>query len=578
MSIKNIDINFQKITVVFLTAIFLMVLVSKAETQIIHEPNSIIYKDIDLWIAKGFVRSHLPAIRPYPAPLIDFILDEVIENGDEAAAEKATQYKDYFAPGNRIIRPGLSAYFQGKDDEYGFFGSAFAEGLFRITDLFATSYHLAFYGMTDPDGERFNVPGTYSPYPDIIKDTSNVGKIEIRQNWTSLSTVGTKDVYLQAGLTRSSFGPFFDNGLVIGPQAPRAGHISFAFLRQQWAYEMLFQMITATDDFGLGHYPGKYNIVHNLSFRPFDSLELGAIQSMVYGERIELLYLVPFNFLFASESIYDFSDNAQMGLYFKWRLFDAVDFKGLAFVDDFHFNNLISSGTLQAKAAGQMGITWAPKSGFLSKLDFDYTGVLPYCYTHWNQDDDYRYNGYDGSDLDIYKNPTDPSKPDNQLRKPNYLNYTHIGRNIGPDLEPNSDRISLRTLWDIVPSVRLNINGYFTRHGNASEGREKMDPNVHDGSIFDDGCSDPWPDPDGEPFEEGRSRKQTYGFDYWLTQDVLDKRLGGTIGVMWTIQSFPFGIFRLIGEYGAEYGWNRGLVKDRNSLDNFWNIGFLWSW
>jgi len=553
--------------------VFLLVFAASLSAQIIHDPNGDIYRDIERWSVQGYIKIPIPSIRPYPAPVIDQILEDVIEYGNEAASDKAYKYRERLAPGSKFVNIGVFGHLQGKNSDKGLVGAPYVEGVFRLTDILSTSYNFTLLGMTDEGGERFNVPGTYSHYSDLISDTSNVGKIEIRQNWTSLTAIGTSSVYLQAGLSRTSVGPFFDNGLIVGPQAPRAGHFSFAFLRPMWSFEMLFQVITATDDFGMGHFPGKYNMFHNISVRPFENLELGFFQSMVYGGRIEPLYMVPFSFMFASESIFDFGDNAQMGLHLKWRIIDSLVFKGVAFVDDMHFNNLISSGSLEAKAAGQAGFTWAPKNGFLSKLDIDYTGVLPYCYTHWTQDDNDRYNGFTGYDpLDPY----DPRNPGHQRRRPNYLNYTHMGRNLGAELEPNSDRISLRTLWGITPNIDIGICGYFKRHGNASVGNYKRDQAFHDGSIFDDGCSDPWVTTMFDP-DDDRSRKQPYGFSYWLTQATLDSRLGGTIDVKWTVP-FPLGIFKLVGEYGAEHGWNRNLINGNDGIDHYWSMGFVWSW
>jgi hypothetical protein len=225
-----------------------------------------------------------------------------------------------------------------------------------------------------------------------------------------------------------------------------------------------------------------------------------------------------------------------------------------------------------------LGFSWAPKNNFLSRLDFDYTAIMPYMYTHWPEPETNRYNG-----------PQDPSDPkslpigDREPRIPNYLNYTHMGRNLGPDLQPNSDRFSIRSSFRFIPNLDIRLSAYLTRHGNASEGREFYDhsDNFHDGSIFDYGSIDPWTS--GPHFWDDHTMNNFYKDIPFLTQDVLEILLGGTVGVTWTIP-VSFGTFKLSADYGIQYGWNRSTYSNRrpqegnNGFDHFWSIGGMWSW
>ncbi|MDR2542668.1 MAG: hypothetical protein LBC80_04365 [Treponema sp.] len=506
--------------------------------QTVHDPNGELYRDIDIWFVRGYITESLPMIRPYPVKLITVLLEQVIENGDLKAQEKAAFYMEVLAPGSRFLHPGIMSYIQGNEKEHSTIIAPFIEGLFHINPRFNVSYNYSVFGLSDGlAGEDFNVPWTYSPYPDIIDDWANIGEFKVLQSWTSLVAFGTTNVYLQAGLSRTSFGPFYDNGIIVGPQAPRAGHFSFVYRQPVWSFEVLFQTLTATDDFGDDRFPSKYNIIHAFNVRPVKALELGIVQTLTYGERIEPLYFVPFTFLFMSQAVYGFYDNAFIGLYFRWRPFNTFIVNGQVYIDDFHFNSLLT-GVIKTKSAGEIGISWTPEKSLLTKLDFDYTAVLPYTYTHRNQ-------------------------PERHVHGiPNYLNYTHMGRNIGPDLQPNSDRFSLRTFWNILSNVDVNVSAYFTRHGNASAEHEPRN-GKQDGSVFDDGYL----------IDDHLS----YGFSLFLTQPVLDTRLGGTIGVNWQLPS-SFGTFKLSGDYGIQYGWNRGLSSGNNGLDHFWSIGGKWTY
>ncbi|MDR0312068.1 MAG: hypothetical protein LBI14_00565 [Treponema sp.] len=539
-----------KIKIVILSLLLVSAAVLGAQT--VHDPNSEIYQDIERWHVQGYVREFLPIVRPYPIPLIDKILKEVIDNGDAAAQKKASEYQAILAPGSRFFHLGVLGFAQGNGSDFSLIGAPFVEGLGRINNLLSISYNLAMYGVTDTNGGRFNVPGTYSPYVDLIEDTADIGPIRIRQQWTSLAAIGKSDLYFQAGLSRTSYGPFYDNGIVLGPQAPRAGHFAFVFWQPKWSFEILLQIITATDDLGGNtFFPNKFNVVQTYSIRPLENLELGLTQTLTYGGRFEILYLAPFSYLFASQSIFHFDDNAFLGLYFRWRPFDTFLVKGQVYVDDLSFNGL-SSGDSKVKIAAELGISWAPKESILSKLDFDYTAVFPYTYTHWPLPDrDMMYSS----------------------ESPNYYNYTHLGKNIGPDLDPNSDRISLRTSWNLHPSIGLNFSAYLVRHANASTDPRLIDQGYNNGSIFDHGTEEPATVGDGKNI-------LTYG--WYLTQGLIGMRIGGTLGISWTLPT-SFGVFKLFADYGIQYNKNRWGPKQApqsgvNGFDHFWSIGAQWSW
>ncbi|MCL2719887.1 MAG: hypothetical protein FWD47_00930 [Treponema sp.] len=554
--------------------ILFIIICSAVFAQTVHDPNSDLYKDIDRWFVQGYITEFLPMVRPYPPKLINNLLDQVIANGNTREREQAEKYRDELAPGSRFLNIGTHVFIQGNDEDYNIIAAPYAEGLFHIRNLFTASYNLTFFSFTNPNGESFNVPGTYTQYPDLVDDNADIGSFRILQNWTSLVAIGSSDIYFQAGLSRSSFGPFYDNGIVVGPQAPRAGHFSFMYWDPLWSMEILFQTLIATDDYGKGSFPSKYNIIHSLNIRPLKNLELGIVQALVYGERLDILYLVPFSFLFGSQTINGFDDNAFIGLNFRWRPFTGFLVSGQVYIDDFSFNGLLK-GDIYFKAAAEIGISWAPTNKILSKLDFDYTAVTPYTYSHWHETWGNKYNGQNPNHPDY---PFSPPIGDQEPRIGNFLNYTHMGRNIGPDLDPNSDRISVRSYWKVIPNLNVNLSAYLIRHGNASAGKDLLDPAYHDGSIFDAGTTDPWITltPNDENY---------YQSMYFLSQDVLETRLGGTIGIIYTIPS-SFGVFKLVGEYGIQHTWNRwnrninpmGPEKGNNGFDHFWSIGCMWSW
>jgi hypothetical protein len=408
------------------------------------------------------------------------------------------------------------------------------------------------YASTKTPGNEYNVPGTYSPFPDLVEDNANIGPFKMMQDWTSALGIGKPNFYFQSGLNRTSIGPFYDNGVVAGPQAARAGHFSLNYRRPKWSFEMLMLALSASDDLGQKAFPEKYLMFHSLNFNPWPNFEFGFLESVVWGGRFELLYLAPFVNLFGAQAMSgDFADNSFLGFHIRWNAFRNMQFATQFYVDDFHVNDFMRlQFNSKYKLAAEAGLVWAPDSGYLSSLAADYTMVFPYMYTHWNTPDSARYAG-----------------------GPNYLNYSHMGKNLGTDLEPNSDRISVRTAWRTLQNLDLSLGAYFTRHANASDNIPlfgySFDPDspadkdeYHQGTIFDDGDA---------------KNGNNYSYLRFLIQDNIDTRLAGSLGVKWTLPTVA-GAFSLNADYVLEYGWNRNLEKGNDGVTNYWSFGGSWRW
>ena len=511
--------------------------------QVINNPNDGIYKDIDRWAVQGYISMALPHIRPYPAQLVDTILKEVIAKGNPSAQQKASSYLSAIAPGSRPVHVGIHGTLTGKDTDATVFGAPTFDGVLRIEPWLSAVYDLQIYGSLREPGDELIVPGTYSPYSDFVLDWANVGPILILQDWNSTIAIGNEQIYVQSGLNRTSFGPFYNSSIVVGPQAGRAGHFSLEYRKDWWNFGILFMAITGTDDFGKGQFPDKYLMLHTFDFKPLSNFEFGFFESVVWGGRLEPLYFIPFDQLFAAQSMAGFLDNSFFGVHFRWLPQAGLQILSQVYVDDLNFNDLARFHfNTKYKLAAQAGINYLPIQSSLPDLRFEYTAVMPYMYTHEAEDS-----------TDIYTSG-----------KPNYFNYTHRGENLGTDLEPNSDRLKLSLSKALLPELDLTLTGYFTRHGNASEGIAAMNSTYHDGSVLDDGRTD-----DGTATFHYETR--------FLTQSVIDYRLAGGLSLSW---SFPtsFGVLGAQADYVLEYGWNRNLVKDDNGLTNFWGLSLSWRW
>jgi hypothetical protein len=179
-------------------------------------------------------------------------------------------------------------------------------------------------------------------------------------------------------MNRGSFGPFFDNGVVLGPQAGHAGHFSAVYLGRGWKASMVHLALAATNQLGEKRIPDKHMVLHSFDFDILPGLEIGVFESVVYGDRVDLLYLAPFNFLFQAQGVAGFYDNSLLGLHGTWRIQPGLKLMGLVYVDDLSFNDVAKFiFDTKYKFAAQAGTVWTtppscpictPMSGPLQRM------------------------------------------------------------------------------------------------------------------------------------------------------------------------------------------------------------------
>ncbi|HOX91917.1 MAG TPA: hypothetical protein PLC54_03280, partial [Spirochaetales bacterium] len=531
---------------VYLAIVALVVCVAGLSAQSLYDPYSTIYRDLDIWAGRGYIDS-LPPVRPYPPQLVEELLTSVMERGDGPSADAAAAYYHALLPG---ARPVLKGGVTGVGDTVVPVIRAGLAADFAIEDWLAVSLAYDAWALKQAVGEETLVPGVYSPYPDMVNDTSNIGSFIVLQNYNAVMSVGSGSLYFQAGLNRGSFGPFPDNGIVLGSQAPHAGHFSLVYRGHRWTASMLYLALSASNQFGTDRYPNKHMVLHSFDFMVLPGLELGFFESVIYGDRFETLYLAPFNFLFQAQGVAGFYDNSLLGLHGTWRVSPDIKLMCQVYVDDIGFNDLAKLRfDTKYKFAGQAGLAWTPVSGPLSSLELDYTAIMPYMYTH---------NG-NLSAADFANE--DPSTAN---AKPIYSNYLHMGKSLGADLLPNSDRLSIRTLWYLFPLTKLRLGAEFMHHGNASSNSGiSNDTTFNNGDYHDDGRDD-----NGNATFQDTTR--------FLTQSLLETTLRGSLGLEFALPT-KLGRFALDADVVLEYGWNRGLVSGDCGLSVLYSISASWS-
>ncbi len=503
-----------------------------AFTVTTNDPNDRIYDFITSWEAKGYIEK-LPTLRPYPTQLIVRILKDVKNNGspeDRKTAEEYLEELDSFS----LHAASETAHRFAGDDYYGETGAnvkieaAPSEKISLSGDI-----NLLLVDQQTTDA----MPSYIRTARDLLPDWSDVdlfGKnYLVRQGINTSAAVGTDSMYFQTGLIRSSFGPFFDDGAVLSPEAPQSGHFSFTWMHEAFNFTSALLALTATTETGEGRYPEKYLVIHSAEFFLFSWLELNVFETVVYGGRLEPLYLIPFSEFFYLQGLNGFRDNSLLGFSTSIDLPYNIDFDFLFYADDLHFNDMIRLDfDTKYKLSFQTGLSWTPEAQQINRLSLDYLLVTPYMYSHITESD--------------------------TVDNINYQNYTNLGENMGPSLDPNSDRISLKLLLQPVKNLDLELTGRFIRHGNGSvDGSENVGDG--DGTIFDDGFDD-----SGVCTFQDTTR--------FMVQDIIEKTLQAGFNAEMFYDVFDF---RLSGNagYTSEWVWNSDLVAGFE-WNNYFEIGF----
>jgi len=494
--------------------------------QLPCEPGDKIYEYIDLWEARGYI-SKVPPLRPYSNQYILSVLEDVSLRGGEdgrTAREMLAELTERFSlnpePGH-TSRFTPEAYYSETGADFPFTGN--------LHPLVSYSGRAGIWIISMPEEGDLLPRGTV-PVRDYLSDWSDFDLFErnflVRQSLSVSTSIGNENIYFNAGLNRGSYGPFFENGLIIGPQAPNTGQFALTWRLRKTIITIATFMLSASTNSGAGIYPGKYLQFHSITAYPFPWLELGILESVIYGGRFEPYYLVPLSEFFYFQGTIGFPDNSMVGFSGKIRFPYNLQYALILYIDDIHFNDVVRFDfDTKYKVALQTGLFWTPEISWLSRMALDYTMVTPYTYSHVSK-------------TDI-----------------NYQNYTTGGELLGPALEPNSDRVTLKADFYPLPWLKITGKGIFSRHGNASEGETDGD-----GTIFDDGFDD-----QGKPTFQETTR--------FLIQDVLEYRIQG--GVDSELAFSLKGRRKLYGNlgYALEYVINEDLTDSRN-IYNYFTLGF----
>ncbi len=501
--------------------------------QLASDPNDRLYTDLEVWQDRGILHN-LPQLRPYPIQLLKKLLSDVQDKGN---ADDAARARLYYAQMDGLINIHPGVGFEARTDTKSVYGQFTLGGPFQgtIDPLISYSGYLA--GVVNNSAANALLPEYGRSLVDYVNDGAvhpigNTGFTPRVSSATS-AAIGTDTFYFQAGNTRSSWGPFWGDNAVFSASTPQAGQLSYSYRGENFTVsEALFELEASTSQGTGGPMPGKFMALHGLRISLLPWLDVSLFESLIWGPRFDLLYMLPFAAYYYNEGMVGFPDNSQIGVSAGIRLPNAVRMDFLAYFDDMSFNDLIKLNfNTKMKFTFQTGVTWTPNLPLLTSLSVNAIMITPYTYSHTNDNGD-----VPGS--------------------PNYLDYTNNGLNMGPSLDPDSLRLEVDALVRPDPIVDVKPFARLVLHGNASSNAPFPDPG--NGTIFDNGYT-----PYGEAFNTFR----------FLDQAVIEKTFQiGTDAAVYLPVSF--GSVKVYGSYTFEYKLDAGLVAGATALNNYLAIGF----
>lgn len=226
------------------------------------------------------------------------------------------------------------------------------------------------------------------PHEGFWKNYDN-GAVDFLQTRGYITFEATKHINMQFGYDRF----FIGNGmrsLIFSDHAPPATFLKTNVKVWKLNYMFFLNRMVATRDFSTGKYPEKYVAVHHLSINIGKRFNLGLFESVVFNQTdstsFEWNYLNPIIFYRAVEQQFGSSDNAMLGLDFKWNAFRGVQFYGQFVLDEFLFDNLkAGTGWWANKFAVQAGMKYIDAFG-IDNLDLqgEFNLVKPYTYSHFS--------------------------------------------------------------------------------------------------------------------------------------------------------------------------------------------------
>jgi len=412
------------------------------------------------WKLKGYILQ-LPQLKPYPLNVIKDIIETVIEKGDKH--DTADAEKEYERIFSKPWNVGIAV--TALDDVQKSSKSSDIDNTGEITfdpqiygdipfgKLVSYGYYLGIHGAEkDTDESEFR-PYYQNSDNDTYDDPTTISSYALNMDANMIAAVGTKNLYVTAGLNRTGFGPFLHSDVILNPTAFHAPGFTFVYDGDIIDFTQYLVAAGAEKNNGSDDYlPDKYFSMHSIRVPVFTpKISLTYYEMMVFGRRFDPSYLIPAPYMLI-QGISNTTDNLQMGLLLEYTPVQCLEWATNLMVDDISANDIVKLNfDTKIRTAIQTGLLYSPLDSTCKMVSLDYTLVTPYTYAHWD------YNDWTASSASFDSSTY------------NYLNYTNRGVSMGASIPPNSDKITCSIQMRPVTGLKLTTETSFTRHANEYE-------------------------------------------------------------------------------------------------------------
>ena len=445
----------KKLFVLFIFACFTVSVFS----QVSVDPSDPIYTDISNWESLGIIHN-VPPLRPYPLTLITSFLNTVMQSEYEDQAAKARlhyeriygksvdvgfEVSDYLKYGRNGVDDHGKNGTKGKENEFDIYLQG--AGDIKATDYMSVSGKMNILVTNGLD--KNPLPLFENKKYDAVNDATNLKFAKAFLDMNVTAAIGNENIYFQGGISRNSFGPFYEDSVSLNPQAFHSGNASFVIRHNNWNYTQAMFILGATDDIGEHLSPNKFMMMHSFDFTPKKWLTVSYYENVVYGGRFDPIYMLPFVPYMVAQGIGSFNDNVQMGIAFKIRPRPGFTWMTDVFVDDLAMSDLVKlRWDTKLRFGAMTGLVYSPTNSPFSEISFSYTMMSPYIYTHEQFAENGNSVGSTGA---------------------NYQNYTNNGQSMGSNLPPNTDRVSFKIKANPAANLTLTFGANMIRHSNINE-------------------------------------------------------------------------------------------------------------
>lgn len=423
--------------------------------QVSLDPNDSFYQDAKTWEVKGLT-GWLPQIRPYSVSTVKMILSDVKEKGDEKDVQRAEYYEQKFfaKPWNVGFTLGDTAVISNEGDKLRnyTFGLPEVYGDMSFLKYIGFGYNLGIVSDSKNKKTENYLPFAESNPFDTYDDPFTLGPLSNNINMNANITVGKENLYGMFGLNRIAFGPFLNDSVLLSGGQFHTGNFSLIYEGEKWGYTQVFSVLSRSEknsSSGVTNFkPEKYMGFHSVRFTPNKYFSFSYFESSVYTNRFDPCYLLPVPYMII-QGMYGASDNTISGLVFDVKPVNRIQLSTSLIIDDIDLDG-IAKGDFNSRFrfAGIIGATYTPSVKFIDDINFNYTLVTPYTYSH--------------------RDPVMDIKPD-VVSYYNKDNYTTRLTSLGTKLPPNSDRFYYSMTFAPVKNLKVDCALSFMRHANIAE-------------------------------------------------------------------------------------------------------------